>query len=66
MRNLSSHVYDENEIKPLINKLQDYLAAFNALYTKLEDSLPAVLQKSGKDATLGPDSAANTTGTKYA
>lgn len=51
MRNLSSHVYDENEIKPLINKLQSYLTAFRALHNKLGASLPTAAQADGKANT---------------
>ena len=44
MRNLSSRVYDENEIKPLIEKLQSYPIVFRALHDKLGAFLPTVAQ----------------------
>jgi nucleotidyltransferase substrate binding protein (TIGR01987 family) len=39
MRNLSSHVYDEHEISKILDELDRYLAAFDALRDKLRKTL---------------------------
>ena len=39
MRNLSSHVYDEQEISKILHELDRYLAAFEALCVKLREIL---------------------------
>lgn len=39
MRNLSSHVYDEQEISKILVELDRYLAAFDALRDKLRETL---------------------------
>ena len=40
MRNLSSHVYDEHEISRILEKLDRYLAAFDALLDRLRHVVP--------------------------
>lgn len=40
MRNLSSHVYDEHEISRILTELERYLAAFDALFARLQTVLP--------------------------
>lgn len=40
MRNLSSHIYDEHEISRILTELERYLAAFDALLTRLRKTLP--------------------------
>lgn len=40
MRNLSSHVYDEHEISRILEKLDCYLAAFDALLDRLRRIVP--------------------------
>lgn len=40
MRNLSSHIYDEHEISRILTELERYLAAFEALLTRLRTTLP--------------------------
>ena len=39
MRNLSSHVYDEQEISQILSELERYLAAFDSLLKQLQQSL---------------------------
>ena len=39
MRNLSSHVYDEQEIFQILSELERYLAAFDSLLKQLQQSL---------------------------
>ena len=39
MRNLSSHVYDEQEISRILSELERYLAAFDSLLKQLQQSL---------------------------
>ena len=41
-RNLSSHVYDENEIKEILGKIGDYKNAFQGLLQSLEERLKSV------------------------
>lgn len=41
MRNLSSHIYDEEEITEILTKLDDYKGAFTTLKQTLESLLPA-------------------------
>jgi len=41
MRNLSSHIYDEHEIARIIEELDRYLAAFDALLDKLRHVVPS-------------------------
>jgi nucleotidyltransferase substrate binding protein (TIGR01987 family) len=38
-RNLSSHVYDEYQIKEILDKIDDYKEAFNKLKNSIEDGL---------------------------
>lgn len=38
-RNLSSHIYDEDEIKEILEKIVDYKEAFEGLLLKLEERL---------------------------
>ncbi len=40
MRNLSSHVYDEHENSRILTELERYLAAFDALLTRMKATLP--------------------------
>lgn len=42
MRNLSSHVYDEQEISRILSELERYLAAFDSLLSRLRQALPRV------------------------
>jgi nucleotidyltransferase substrate binding protein (TIGR01987 family) len=42
MRNLSSHVYDEEEIKGILDKLDNYQKAFISLKQNLESHLPPI------------------------
>lgn len=44
MRNLSSHIYDENEIREILDKLDVYSAAFSKLQKNLESRLHAESQ----------------------
>jgi len=39
MRNLSSHVYDEQEISQILSELERYLAAFDSLLKQLQQTL---------------------------
>ena len=39
MRNLTSHTYDETQTRQLLDKIDDYLIAFNQLYILLEKKL---------------------------
>lgn len=39
MRNLSSHVYDEQEVSRILSELERYLAAFNSLLKQLRQTL---------------------------
>lgn len=41
-RNLSSHIYDEDEIKEILNKIIDYKEAFQGLLTALEEKLAEI------------------------
>lgn len=41
MRNLSSHVYDENEISRILLQLESYLEAFEALLIRLRKEIPS-------------------------
>lgn len=41
MRNLSSHVYDENEMSRILLQLDSYLEAFEALLIRLKTAVPA-------------------------
>ena len=38
-RNLSGHVYDEDEIKEILGKIADYKKAFQGLLQTLEERL---------------------------
>ena len=38
-RNLSSHIYDEDEIKEILGKIVDYKNAFQGLLLSLEERL---------------------------
>lgn len=44
MRNLSSHNYDESEIRILLDRMQAYKVAFVAVQSRLQDLLPDVAE----------------------
>lgn len=46
MRNLSSHVYDENEISRILVQLDGYLEAFESLLIQLRKTIPAESENS--------------------
>jgi nucleotidyltransferase substrate binding protein (TIGR01987 family) len=51
MRNLSSHIYDEQEISKILAELERYLAAFEALQAQLSKMLaPTTLNNNLEDA----------------
>ncbi|MDP2831772.1 MAG: nucleotidyltransferase substrate binding protein [Pseudomonadota bacterium] len=49
MRNLSSHVYDEQEVSKILTELDRYLAAFEAIQTRLSKTLAPTLNDNQAD-----------------